>query len=329
MLRWGRSVPSGALLRVTARPSGRGRLAAGRVVNFRRYHRGRKAFLLGEKPILAARRAYRLSTESTILWEGVRVRTCPGFRTLAFVTADTMLAPAVGQAVLHLFCHVPADGGFDQEALRQAIKEAQADGYQVVPVALLGHKADLGLMVLGPDLWRLRELQSAVQRAGALPAASYVSLTEVSEYAAGVPEELRQARLFPQLPPEGKAAFCFYPMSKRRSAEYNWYGLDFESRKELMMGHGKVGRTFHGRILQVITGSTGLDEFEWGVTLFGVHPDDLKECVYEMRFDEASAHYAEFGPFYTGMVGDLDSVLAVLTGGGSPGARGVPARGGA
>jgi len=232
--------------------------------------------------------------------------------------------------VLHLFCHVPAaGGGFDAEALRQAIKEAQADGYQVVPVALLGHKADLGLMVLGPDLWRLREFQSAVQRSGAVPAASYVSLTEISEYAAGVPDEMRQARLFPQLPPEGKAAFCFYPMSKRRTSDYNWYSLDFESRKELMIGHGKVGRTFHGRILQVITGSTGLDEFEWGVTLFGVHPDDLKDCVYEMRFDEASAHYAEFGPFYTGMVGDLDTVLAALTGHDSPAGSGIPADGGA
>ena len=130
---------------------------------------------------------------------------------------------------------------------------------------------------------------------------------------------MRQARLFPQLPPDGKTAFCFYPMSKRRSAEHNWYSLDFESRKELMMGHGKVGRTFHGRILQVITGSTGLDAFEWGVTLFGVHPDDLKECVYEMRFDEASAHYAEFGPFYTGMVGALETVLAAITTSGGAG----------
>jgi chlorite dismutase len=102
-------------------------------------------------------------------------------------------------------------------------------------------------------------------------------------------------------------------MSKRRTAEYNWYSLPFEDRKELMMGHGKVGRTFAGRILQVITGSTGLDDFEWGVTLFGVHPDDLKECVYEMRFDAGSAHYAEFGPFYSGMVGPLDDVLAALT----------------
>jgi len=234
------------------------------------------------------------------------------------VPADTPLVPSVGQAVLHLFCHVHPGTAFKHEALRWAIHSAQGDGYQVVAVALLGHKADLGLMVLGPGLWRLRAFQSEVRASGALPVASYVSLTEVSEYAAGVPEEMRQARLFPQLPPEGKSAFCFYPMSKRRSAEHNWYSLDFESRKELMTGHGKVGRTFHGRILQVITGSTGLDDFEWGVTLFGVHPDDLKDCVYEMRFDEASAHYAEFGPFYTGMVGDLDAVLTAL----GQGARG-------
>jgi chlorite dismutase len=167
-------------------------------------------------------------------------------------------------------------------------------------------------MVLGPDLWRLRAFQTEVQASGAVPVASYFSLTEISEYAAGVPDEMRQARLFPQLPPEGKSAFCFYPMSTRRWAEHNWYSLDFESRKDLMVGHGKVGRTFHGRILQVITGSTGLDDFEWGVTLFGVHPDDLKDCVYEMRFDEASARYAEFGPFYAGMVGDLDVVLTSL-----------------
>jgi chlorite dismutase len=196
--------------------------------------------------------------------------------------------------------------------LHEAVDSATRDGYQVVAAALLGHKADLGLVVLGPDLWRLRQFQTDVRDAGAEPVASYVSLTEVSEYAAGIPDELRQARLFPQLPPEGKPAFCFYPMSKRRTAAHNWYNLDFEARKELMLGHGKVGRTFHGRVLQVITGSTGLDDFEWGVTLFGVHPDDLKDCVYQMRFDEASALYAEFGPFYAGMVGDLDSVLASL-----------------
>ncbi len=182
----------------------------------------------------------------------------------------------------------------------------------MVPVALLGHKADLGLVALGPDVWRLRQFQTEAAMAGVVPVQSYVSLTEISEYAAGVPDALRQARLFPQLPPEGKTAFCFYPMSKRRDETHNWYALGFEERTELMRGHGKVGRTFHGRVLQVITGSTGLDDYEWGVTLFGVHPDDLKECVYEMRFDEASARYAEFGPFYTGMVGTLDDVLASL-----------------
>jgi chlorite dismutase len=220
------------------------------------------------------------------------------------------LEPTTGLSVLHLFAAVSADA--DAGALGQAVAAAEEDGYQVVPAAMLGHKADLCLMVLGPDLWRLRQFQSEVVAAGVTLVQSYVSLTEISEYAAGLPEEMRQARLFPQLPPEGKPAFCFYPMSKRRRAEANWYRLEFEARQELMMGHGKVGRTFAGRILQVITGSAGLDDFEWGVTLFGVHPDDLKECVYEMRFDEASALYAEFGPFYTGMVGTLDQVLASL-----------------
>jgi len=79
-----------------------------------------------------------------------------------------------------------------------------------------------------------------------------------------------------------------------------------------MMAHGKSGREFHGRILQVVTGSTGLDDWEWGVTLFGVHPDDVKDCVYTMRFDEASTRYAEFGPFYTGMVGSIDEVLGAI-----------------
>lgn len=218
--------------------------------------------------------------------------------------------PTTGWAVLHLFCHVPPD--LEAGALRKAVDEIEPHGYQVVPAAILGHKADLCLMVLGPDQWRLRRFQSAVERAGARAVESYVSLTEISEYAAGIPDEVRQARLYPNLPPAGMNAFCFYPMSKRREPEHNWYALDFDTRKELMVGHGKVGRTFHGRILQVITGSTGLDDYEWGVTLFGQHPDDLKACVYEMRFDEASARYAEFGPFYTGMVGTLDDVLEAL-----------------
>jgi peroxiredoxin len=209
--------------------------------------------------------------------------------------------------VLHLFFQVAPT--VDREAVIEAVKAARAEGDQVVTVAMLGHKADLAVMALGPDLWRLRALQSALGAAGLEPTGSYVSLTEVSEYAQGVPEEMKQARLYPTLPPPDKRAFCFYPMSKRRSADHNWYALAFDARKELMLGHGAVGRTFRDRIVQLITGSTGLDDWEWGVTLFGVHPDDLKACVYEMRFDEASAHYAEFGPFWTGMVGDIEDVL--------------------
>ena len=111
------------------------------------------------------------------------------------------LTPTTGWGVLHLFCRPAPD--FDANALRKAVSAAEADGYQVVPVAVLGHKADLGLMALGPDLWRLRRLQSEAIASGLVPAQSYVSLTEISEYAAGIPDALREARLFPQLPPNG------------------------------------------------------------------------------------------------------------------------------
>jgi peroxiredoxin len=220
------------------------------------------------------------------------------------------LEPSVGWGVLHLFCKVTplADG----EAVAAAVQRAEADSVQVVPAAMLGHKADVGFMALGADLWRLRQLQTDLAAAGLDVVDSYVSLTELSEYNPDPPEELKAARLHPNLPPEGKSAFCFYPMSKRRGDVHNWFTLPHDDRKELMYAHGMSGRKFSGRVLQVVTGSTGIDDFEWGVTLFAVHPDDLKEVVYTMRFDEASSLYAEFGPFYTGMVGALDEVLAAV-----------------
>jgi len=218
------------------------------------------------------------------------------------------VVPSVGWGVLHLFGKIRP--GTDGESIAAAVKSAQEGDYQVVTFSLLGHKADLGFMALGPDLWRLRSLQTALQAAGLDVVDSYVSLTEVSEYAQGMPEEAKRPRLYPKLPPEGKRAFCFYPMSKRRNVGQNWYSEPYERREELMKGHGATGRTFAGRVLQVISGSTGLDDFEWGVTLFANNPDDLKEVVYTMRFDEASAIYAEFGPFYTGMVADVADVLA-------------------
>ena len=177
---------------------------------------------------------------------------------------------------------------------------------------MLGHKADLGFMALGADLWRLRRFQS--RPAGGRPEVvdSYVSLTEVSEYADGHPRRDEADPALSHLPPEGMTAFCFYPMSKRRGETEgsNWFSMPFEERKAMMYGHGAAGRAFAGRIVQVITGSTGIDDWEWGVTLFGVHPDDLKDCVYTMRFDEGSARFAEFGPFLTGMVAPVEQVLA-------------------
>ncbi len=231
------------------------------------------------------------------------------------------LVPTVGWGVLHLFCKLSpansADAGprCDADAVVQAVKDAQGDEVQVVTVAMLGHKADLCVMALGADLWRLRRLQSDLQAAGLIVVDSYVSLTEVSEYAAGVPDEMKQARLYPTLPPEGMTAFCFYPMSKRRGdvEGSNWFTMPFDERKEMMYGHGAAGRKFAGRIVQVITGSTGIDDWEWGVTLFAVHPDVLKECVYTMRFDEGSARFAEFGPFLTGIVAPVEDVLAQIS----------------
>jgi chlorite dismutase len=225
------------------------------------------------------------------------------------------LSPAVGWGVLHLFCHVPPEpAAVDVEAVVAAAKAAQADDHQVVSFAVLGHKADLGFLALGPDLWRLRRLQRDLQQAGLRVTGSHVSLTETSEYAKGLPAEMVEARLHPRLPPAGMRAICFYGMTKRRTAEANWYATPFEDRKRMMYEHGTSGRAFRGRVLQLVTGSTGVDDWEWGVTLFATDPADLKEVVYTLRFDEASARFGEFGPFYTGMVSEVEEVLSEVVG---------------
>jgi len=224
------------------------------------------------------------------------------------LTPSEPVVSAQGWGVLHLFAKVgPA---LDAEAVSGAVKACQADDHQVVAFAVLGHKADVGVMALGPDLWRLRRLQADLDAAGLVVVDSYVSLTEVSEYAQGVPPERLEPRLHPRLPPEGKRVLCFYPMSKRRDVAGNWYMLPYEERRDLMESHGRKGREFAGRVVQLVTGSTGLDDWEWAVTLFAADPADLKQCVYEMRFDPASAVYAEFGPFVTGLVGPVEQVLA-------------------
>ena len=244
---------------------------------------------------------------------------------------DTV-TPSIGWGVLHLYYRVDRDRAErDPEAgkrVADAVASLEADGHQVVCMAMLGHKADLGVMALGPDLARLHAFQAELLTAPLEPVWSYLSLTELSEYGAtedeererlGAEEDLvgnelearlatwreriehyREQRIHPSLPP--KQVCCFYPMSKRRAAEANWYELSFEDRKELMSGHARVGRTYAGRVLQLITGSTGIDDWEWGVTLLADDPAALKEIVYEMRFDPVSARYGEFGPFFTGLV---------------------------
>jgi len=108
-----------------------------------------------------------------------------------------------------------------------------------------------------------------------------------------------QRRLFPKIP-QDMPYVCFYPMSKRRAVGQNWYTLTLDERSRLMRTHGETGRRYAGRIQQVITGAIGFSEWEWGVTLFAKDPLDFKKLVTDMRFDEVSAKYAEFGPFYVG-----------------------------
>jgi chlorite dismutase len=212
-----------------------------------------------------------------------------------------------GLCVLHLFC--TAGDGTDRAAVAAAIEQAKGRECQVITAAILGHKGDLAVMALGPDVRALRELQTGLQRAGLRVVDSYLSITEVSEYAKGLPEHMLRDRLYPQLPPEGKPAFCFYPMSKRREAHANWYATPFEARREMMMEHGSSGRKFAGQLVQLITASTGLDDYEWGVTLFANDLEVVKDVVYTLRFDKGSALYGEFGRFYVGYLDYVDNLL--------------------
>lgn len=218
--------------------------------------------------------------------------------------------PSEGLGVLHLFYRVSPLA--DRDEILAALSKAEQAGDQAVTISMLGHKADLAVMALGEDFSRLRALQTDLAIAGLELVDSYLSITEVSEYAAGLPDHMKKDRLYPQLPPEGKGAWCFYPMSKRRHSQENWFKLDFDSRRDMMMEHGTSGRKFAGRLVQLITASTGLDEYEWGVTLFAQRPDDLKDVVYTLRYDEASAVYADFGTFYVGLVHEHGAALDAI-----------------
>lgn len=215
---------------------------------------------------------------------------------------------------------------------------------QLQSFAVPGHKADFGIMMAGKDLRAVHDVQIAIQAshlgAALKPTYSFYSFTEVSEYVPDADEygrilrdregadpesnvyktkvaayadrlgPMNQQRLYPDFP--DWPCLCFYPMSKMRTGDQNWYTLPFEQRSELMSQHGRSGMRFAGKVSQLITASTGVDDWEWGVTLWARNPTYLKDIVYTMRFDESSARYALFGPFYFGYILKPEELLKTL-----------------
>jgi peroxiredoxin len=198
---------------------------------------------------------------------------------------------------------------------------------------IIGHKGDLMITHYARTFDGLAYAQTLVDklevREYLQPLGSYVSVLELGMYdaTAKIHRELAERELIPQSP-EWIAAFdeflrkqaesnyvgprlwakiprrryvCFYPMNKKRDAEDNWYTMPFAERAKLMVEHGKVGRSYHGLVTQVISGSIGYDDFEWGVDLYADDPLVFKKLIYEMRFDETSSRYGEFGAFWSGV----------------------------
>ncbi|MFM1650672.1 hydrogen peroxide-dependent heme synthase [Brevibacillus sp. B_LB10_24] len=183
----------------------------------------------------------------------------------------------------------------------------QAGEGSTVMYSILGHKADLLFMFLRPTLQELNEIETAFNKTRfadyTTPDYSYVSVVELSNYVNNPGEDPKanpqiRARLYPELPKSEH--ICFYPMNKKREGNDNWYMLSMEQRREMMYSHGLIGRKYAGKLRQIITGSVGFDDWEWGVTLFGNDPLDFKYIIYEMRFDEVSARFGEFGTFLVG-----------------------------
>lgn len=229
--------------------------------------------------------------------------------------------------------------------LSELVQEIRStDATQLLTFSIVTPKADLAFMLLTDDLHKAnafeKKLTLALGPDVLTPTYSYLSMTELSEYTTteeqygeqlkeeGVErgseefaekiteynrriEKYNQDRLFPNMP--DWPVFCFYPMSKRRGEVHNWYEEEFDVRRQLMAGHAKVGRQWAGKIRQLITGSTGLDEYEWGVTLFSQNTQDIKEIVYSMRFDEVTVKYGEFGDFLIGLQLPLDELFRRLS----------------
>lgn len=228
------------------------------------------------------------------------------------------------------------------EAFSAAIDPQSAEApARLQSFVVVGHKADFGLVALDADPLKIdgvhQRLLSGTLGSAIRPAWSFVSMTEVSEYlpdaerfgkrlvdSEGLAPEseqyahrlkqyeqrleiMRRQRLTPDLP--AWPAMCFYPMNKRRDPDANWFTTDFEQRERLMAEHGETGMKYAGKVTQLVTVALGLDDWEWGVTLWARNPEWLKDIVYRMRFDEASARFAEFGPFYTGYLASAEKIL--------------------
>ncbi|AZK46274.1 hydrogen peroxide-dependent heme synthase [Paenibacillus lentus] len=173
--------------------------------------------------------------------------------------------------------------------------------------SIVGQKADFVFMHLRETLEELNALENAFNKTTfakyTVKSYSYVSVVELSNYLAsgdGDPKANPEvmARLQPILPKSKH--ICFYPMNKKRDLSDNWYMLSMDDRRAMMRSHGLIGRSYAGKVKQIITGSVGLDDWEWGVTLFSDDALHFKKLVYEMRFDEVSARFGEFGSFYVG-----------------------------
>jgi len=255
-----------------------------------------------------------------------------------------------GWSILHLMYRVRWDRlrGASQSDLQRLADEATRalavpDAGATAAVQMLGHKADLMFILFRRSFEQLAQSELALSRtelSGYLEATtSYVSIVELGMYemtgklheqlgAAHKPgsEEFERAfdaemetqrqrvmsRLFIEVP--RWRYVCFYPMNKRRGESVNWYSEAFERRAHMMREHGMIGRHYTGKVTQVISGSIGYDDWEWGVDLFAQDPLVFKKLIYEMRFDEASAKFAEFGPFYTGLQFDITQLAAYLGG---------------
>jgi peroxiredoxin len=165
----------------------------------------------------------------------------------------------------------------------------------LIPIYSFLSVTEAGLYHLTADLAR-----QAVERGGTVGDELYAQALADRSSAEQDSAHVRR-RLYPERPAD-MPYICFYPMSKRRDVEQNWYTLSLDERSRLMQSHGLTGRRYAGKVQQVITGAIGLDAWEWGVTLFARDPLDFKKLVTDMRFDEVSAKYAEFGDFYVGRI---------------------------